>query len=201
MISLALDTSFGTSVAVLSDGKVLAQLDYPENMTHAERIGQATADVLEKAGLLAAQIDRVVIGIGPGPFTGLRVGIAAAKFFSIGAKAELVGVCSLDAIAFDYYQAGGTGKLLVSTDARRKERFWAKYDGLGEGVPIRIEGPLVSRPEAISGEGFETNNLVVSAAALGMIAYLQGKKVNRDVTPIYLREPDATPGKGKKVSG
>ena len=201
MITLALDTSFGTSVALLQDDRVLAEINYPETITHAERIGQAIADLLHETKLVSAEVDRVVIGIGPGQFTGLRVGIAAAKFFSIGANAELVGVCSLDSIAQQYYQNGGSESLLVTTDARRKERFWAKYSGVTNGVPVRTAGPSVNKPEEIAVEGCETTELVVSAASLGLIAFSQGKKVNRDVTPIYLREPDATPGKGKRVSG
>jgi len=201
LITLALDTSFGTSVALLQDDRVLAEINYPETMTHAERIGQAITDLLHEAKLVSAEVDRVVIGIGPGPFTGLRVGIAAAKFFSIGANAELVGVCSLDSIARQYYHNGGSGNLLVTTDARRKELFWARYSGVTNGVPVRTAGPSVNKPEDIILDDCETTELVVSAAALGLIALGQGKKANRDVTPIYLREPDATPGKGKRVSG
>jgi len=201
LITLALDTSFGTSVALLQDDRVLAEINYPETITHAERIGQAIADLLHETKLVSAEVDRVVIGIGPGPFTGLRVGIAAAKFFSIGANAELVGVCSLDSIAQQYYHNGGSGNLLVTTDARRKELFWARYSGVTNGVPVRTAGPSVNKPEDIILDDCETTELVVSAASLGLIAFSQGKKVNRDVTPIYLREPDATPGKGKRVSG
>jgi len=201
LISLALDTSFGTSVALLSDGELLAERNYAETMTHSERIGQAIKDILLEAKLVPVQVDRVVIGLGPGPFTGLRVGIAAAKFFSIGAGAELVGVCSLDSIARQFYQTGNSGNLLVTSDARRKELFWATYSGLENGVPNRTAGPKVNRPDEIDATGFQTTDLVVSAAALGQVAFSQGAKANREITPIYLREPDATPGKGKKVSG
>lgn len=200
MRTLAIDTSFGTSVAVLENAETLAQLDYLENMSHSERIGTAIDDVLVKAKLVPADIDRVVVGVGPGPFTGLRIGISAAKFFAMGIQAELVGVCSLDAIAFDYYQSH-SGDLLVTTDARRKELFWAKYSHLDLGVPVRVAGPFVSRPEDIESEGFEQTELHVSAAALGKIAFALGARASHDVSPIYLREPDATPGKGKKVSG
>lgn len=201
MKTIALDTSFGTTVAVLDGTNILAQLDFAESMTHAERIGSALSAVLKKAGVSVFDIERVVVGVGPGPFTGLRVGIAAAKFFAMGTDAELVAVCSLDAIAWQFYQNGGSGKLLVTTDARRKEWFWAKYDGLVDGIPNRLEGPKVSRPEDIDTAGFASCDLVVSAGALGQIAALQGSAGSRDVTPIYLREPDATPGKPKKVSG
>ncbi|NBW73105.1 MAG: tRNA (adenosine(37)-N6)-threonylcarbamoyltransferase complex dimerization subunit type 1 TsaB, partial [Microbacteriaceae bacterium] len=171
MKTLAIDTSLGTSVAVLNDDQVLAELNFADNMSHAERIGDAIKDCLAQAKLKPVGIDRVVIGLGPGPFTGLRVGIAAAKFFAIGANAELVGVCSLDAIAYDYFSSGQTGTLLVETDARRKEHFWAVYEGLNQGVPIRLMGPKVAKPELIERSGLTLTDITVTAAALGKIAF------------------------------
>lgn len=198
---LSLDTSAGTSVAVLADDEVLAEINIPDPMSHAESIGLAIRDCLTKADLKPVGIDRVVIGIGPGPFTGLRVGIAAAKFFAIGANAELVGICSLDAIAYDYYSKGNTGKLLVETDARRKEHFWAVYSGLDSGVPIRVMGPGVAKPEDIDRSDLQLSAIRVSAAALGKIAFHQGLNASADISPIYLREPDVSLSKGKKVTG
>ena len=207
--SLAIDTSAGTSVAVLSMGTVLAELNYPEPMTHSERIGAAIEKVLADAGVRPGQVSLVVAGVGPGPFTGLRVGLAAAQFFALGAKADLVAVCSLDAIALDYFQANpGSRALLVSTDARRKEVFWASYQGVANGIPVRVLGPSVNKPEDL-GEFInlaehEVTELVVRAGALGEIAFAQSLTElgpNRDLTPIYLREPDAVPTKPKKVSG
>lgn len=198
---LALDTSSGTSVAILSDAEVLAEINIADNMTHAESIGAAIRDCLAKASIKPVGIDRVVVGLGPGPFTGLRVGIAAAKFFAIGANAELVGICSLDAIAYEYYSLGNLGRLLVETDARRKEHFWAVYEGLSHSVPIRSFGPNVSKPEVIDRVGLVETENVVSAASLGKISFHQGTQVNRVIQPIYLREPDVSPSKGKKVSG
>jgi len=199
--TLAIDTSAGTSIAVLDRDLVLAEVNYLENMTHAERIGAAIKEVLASADLKPVGIDRVVVGLGPGPFTGLRVGIAAAKFFAIGSGAEIVGVCSLDAIAFDFFKQYAAAILLVTTDARRKELFWATYTGVTNGIPNRDFGPAVNKPEDIPTSGLLTTDLVVSAAALGQIAFNQGAKAQTEITPIYLREPDATPGKGKKVSG
>ena len=201
MRTLAIDTSAGTSIAVLDGATVLAEINHAENMTHAERIGSTIAEVLSMANLLSSQIERVVVGVGPGPFTGLRVGIAAAKFFAVGVGAELVSVCSLDSIAYQYYQSGGEGSLLIETDARRKEHFWATYTGFSDGVPLRVVGPKVNKPEDIKSAGFQTTEFLVSAGALGQLAFAQGRKVSHDLTPLYLREPDATPSKGKKVSG
>ena len=207
--SLAIDTSAGTTVAVLSMGTVLAELNYLEPMTHSERIGSAVEKVLKDSGISAKQISTVVAGVGPGPFTGLRVGLAAARYFAIGAGAELVGVCSLDSIALDYYTANPEpNNLLVTTDARRKEVFWATYSGVNDGVPVRTNGPKVNKFEDIAGlidvSLHKSTELGVRAGALGQIAFAQGlssQGVSTDITPIYLREPDAVPSKGKKVSG
>jgi tRNA threonylcarbamoyl adenosine modification protein YeaZ len=209
MLSIALDTSAGTTVAVLRDDVVLSELNFDENMTHAERIGQALNDALASAGIRATELDRVVVGMGPGPFTGLRVGLAAANFFALGANAELVGVCSLDAIALEFYRQNPTaGALLVTTDARRKEVFWAAYSGLDSGIPIRVLGPNVNKEEDIKNfidvESHLRTELLATAAALGQIAFSETSTelgANYDVSPIYLREPDAVPGKGKRVSG
>ena len=207
--TLAIDTSAGTSVAVLSMGSVLAEVNYLEPMTHAERIGSAIAEVLSKASLEADEISLVVVGVGPGPFTGLRVGLAAAQFFALGANADLVGVCSLDAIALDYYKKyPSDASLLVTTDARRKEIFWASYQGVKDSIPIRVTGPMVNKEvdveNFITVETHQRTDIVVRAGALGEIAFAQmltDLGPNYDVTPIYLREPDAVPGKAKRVSG
>lgn len=207
--ALAIDTSAGTTVAVLSMGIVLAELNYLEPMTHSERIGSAIEKVLKDSGIQAKQISTVVVGVGPGPFTGLRVGMAAARYFAIGADAQLVGVCSLDSIALDFYQANPEQKpLLVTTDARRKEVFWATYSGVVEGIPVRTHGPAVNKFEDVETlvdvASLQSTELVVRAGALGQIAFAQGLTplgTSSDITPIYLREPDAVPSKGKKVSG
>jgi tRNA threonylcarbamoyl adenosine modification protein YeaZ len=207
--SLAIDTSAGTTVAVLSMGTVLAELNYLEPMTHSERIGSAIQKVLNAAGLKPNQIDTVVAGVGPGPFTGLRVGLAAARYFAIGSGADLVSVCSLDSIALDFYQANPNAKnLVVTTDARRKEVFWASYSGVINGIPQRTQGPAVNKEQDIANyidlASHESTELGVRAGALGQIAFAQGLSAagkNKNITPIYLREPDAVPSKGKKVSG
>jgi hypothetical protein len=207
--ALAIDTSAGTTVAVLSMGTVLAELNYLEPMTHSERIGSAIEKVLTDSGIQAKQISTVVVGVGPGPFTGLRVGMAAARYFAIGAKARLVGVCSLNSIALDFYLANPEPKpLLVTTDARRKEVFWATYAGVVNGIPVRTHGPAVNKFDDIKTlvdvTAMSSTELGVRAGALGQIAFAQGLTpagTNSDITPIYLREPDAIPSKGKKVSG
>lgn len=208
--ALAIDTSAGTTIAVLSHGSVLSEVNYLEPMTHSERIGSAIEKVLRDAKLSPRDITEVIVGRGPGPFTGLRVGLAAAKYFAIGSGAKLFGVCSLDAIAYSYYLTNPeeVRPVLVTTDARRQEVFWALYSGTKNGVPIRVEGPSVSKPvvleEQLAGQDVINCELPITASALGQVAYYQSLTElgpSLDVTPLYLREPDAVPAKPKKVSG
>lgn len=98
-VTLAIDTSAATSVALLKDGQLVAELNSQDKMGHAETVGAAIASVLEQSGMRGTEVTEVVVGRGPGPFTGLRVGIAAAVLFAEGAQAQLSGLVSLDAIA------------------------------------------------------------------------------------------------------
>ena len=217
-VLLAIDTSAGTSVALLRDGVLLAEVNLENHMKHAENIGGAIAQVLREAGLAGIEVHRVIAGRGPAPFTGLRVGLAAAVMFAEGSGAKLAGVVSLDAIALRAIRAGvvpsAEKPLLVTTDARRGEVYWALYSGLDRhGVPVRAQGPAVAKPDALAqllaSEGLEphTTNQTVTAAALAEVALAQDAAgtLSTDVTALYLRAPDAVepkaPGQfGKKVS-
>ena len=152
-ILLAIDTSAGTSVALFRDGVLAAELNVTDNMKHAETVGTAIVSVLTEAGVAAREVQEVVVGRGPAPFTGLRVGIAAAVMFAEGSGAKLSGLVSLDAIALTALKqrpASETRPLLVATDARRSEVYWALYSGLSDkGVAMRIEGPQVIKPAAL----------------------------------------------------
>jgi tRNA threonylcarbamoyl adenosine modification protein YeaZ len=212
---LAIDTSAGTSVALIEDGQVRAEVTLDDNMRHAEVIGQAIEKVLADAFVQPQQINVVVAGRGPAPFTGLRVGIAAATMFAAGAHAKLFGAVSLDAIARDEISRGETHPLLVTTDARRKEVYWALYEGADkDGVPIRIDGPHVSKPadleELLRERGIEPIHAQakMSASSLGLLAHDLQKagRLESDTSALYLRAPDAVepnPNKpfGKPVSG
>jgi len=218
---LAIDTSAGTSVAVLKDGVALAEVEIADTRSHTESIGNAIHDALSAAGVKPNQIKSVAVGRGPAPFTGLRVGIAAALMFAEGSGAELFGIVSLDAIAKQEFAAqslaNGTAAeqpLLVTSDARRSEHYWALYSGLDRhGVPICIEGPAVNRPADIEASLTERGilaartSLVISARAIGELFEAQAAagSLSHDVTALYLRNPDAVEPKnlrdfGKKVS-
>ena len=221
---LAIDTSSGTSVAVLKDGVALAEIEIADTRSHTESIGDAINDALKQAGVSPSRIKAVVVGRGPAPFTGLRVGIAAAIMFAEGSGAKLFGIISLDAIARQELVARGVDAggswpdgqpLLVTSDARRSEHYWALYSGLDRhGVPIRIEGPSVNRPADIEtslaerGISAATTSVVISARAIGELFEAQAAAglLSHDVTALYLRNPDAVEPKnlrdfGKKVSG
>ena len=219
---LAIDTSAGTSVAVLKNGVALAEIEIADTRSHTESIGNAIQDALSAAGVKPNQIKSVAVGRGPAPFTGLRVGIAAALMFAEGSGAELFGIVSLDAIAKQEFAAQGLANdtaadqpLLVTSDARRSEHYWALYSGLDRhGVPVCIEGPAVNRPADIEASLAERGivaartSLVISARAIGELFEAQAAagSLSHDITALYLRNPDAVEPKnlrdfGKKVSG
>ena len=206
-ILLALDTSQGTSVAVLVDGKVVAEVADSNPMRHAENIGTLIASCIEQAGVSSAEVTDVAVGIGPGPFTGLRVGIAAAKMFAAGSKARLHGVGSLDAIAF---KLPLTEPTLVVADARRSEVYFGLYQGKSpNGVPKALLVPGVSKQAELEarlqaqGQDYALISEPVAAAAVGLLALAQQSE-GYSAGPIqasYLREPDAKFANPKKVSG
>jgi tRNA threonylcarbamoyl adenosine modification protein YeaZ len=213
---LAIDTSFGTSVALVENGRLLAEHNVSDTMKHAELIGTAISDVLLRAGVKPQQVTAVVAGRGPAPFTGLRVGIAAATMFAAGLGAKLYGVVSLDAIALAALPGLVLSRdepLLVTADARRKEVYWALYSGLtDQGEPIRIDGPGVLKPAEL--EDYLVNRNVhpirtdtpISAASLAFLleAQLKSGTATQDVGALYLRPADAVEPKakiGKAVSG
>jgi tRNA threonylcarbamoyl adenosine modification protein YeaZ len=200
---LAIDTSAGSSVAVVDrDRGVLADRSIDDTMRHAEVIGTLIDDALREAGVAVGDLSAVAAGMGPGPFTGLRVGIAAARAFAIGADIPLVSLVSHDAVARERYGMGASGGLLVVTDARRREVYWSAYAGLDdEGIPIRVDGPGLCKPDALPHADLQRVDAAsVSAAELGMLAelmYAHGRPFASD-QPLYLRSPDVTLASGPK---
>ncbi len=200
---LAIDTSAGTSVAVVDrDGGILAEAGETDTMRHAEVIGELIRSALDASGASVSALSGVAAGMGPGPFTGLRVGIAAATAFAFGAGRPLVPVVSHDAVAYERYLAGHSGPLLVVTDARRRERYWTAYSGADQhGLPVRFDGPGLDKPDHLPHADLLRQDAVeVSAGLLGMIAELRfaaGLPFDRD-EPLYLRSPDVTLSSGPK---
>ncbi len=170
-ISLAIDTSTSRTVVGLLDGEKVLFEKYSEGATDH---GRAVSDLVAQALLNNPAPDQVVVGMGPGPFTGLRVGIAFARTFALSRGIPVIGVCSLDAI--------DTGKsdYTVAIDARRKEIYWARYEG-GK----RVEGPSVNKPDEVSDFILDLYPNVIS-----LIKLAEEQSVSE---PFYLRRPDAVP--------
>ena len=168
---LAIDTSIGTSVAVVDRGAgVLAERSSPDARGHAESIGSFIAECLEVSGIHRRQLSAVAIGMGPGPFTGLRVGIAAGRAFALGLGLPVMRVISHDAIAFERHLSGQTGPLTVMTDARRREIYMTTYsDADSDGLPQRIVGPALAKADSFA-TAVPSLSAAVSAAALAMLA-------------------------------
>jgi len=136
-VSLAIDTATSrTIVGIIEDGVVLFEKFHEGATDHGRALSQLVAEALKSS----VPPQQVVVGMGPGPFTGLRVGISFAHTFGLARTIPVIGVCSLDAI--DIQESEYT----VAIDARRKEIYWARYkDG------ARIEGPSVSKPAEVDG--------------------------------------------------
>lgn len=204
---LAIDTSTGTSVAVVDrDAGVLAEVGTDDAMRHAEVIGEFIGAALQSAGVTPGELSGVAGGMGPGPFTGLRVGIAAAHAFALGIGRPFVPVPSHDAVAWAWYRDGGAGPLQVVTDARRRESAVSEYSGLdADGLPARLAGPALFPRDAVADLAGATrvDAAVVPAGGIGMLAELAfaaGRLPLSDDQPIYLRAPDVTLSAGKRVS-
>jgi tRNA threonylcarbamoyl adenosine modification protein YeaZ len=202
VLVLALDTATPTLVAGLArwsaeaGAEVLAERSVPSGNRHAELLTAVIRGVLSDAGHTVADVGAVVTGLGPGPFTGLRVGIVTAAGLADARGLPVVGVCSLDAI--------GAGARTVVTDARRKEVYWAGYAADG----TRTGGPGVVRPEEIAADGPYVGDVrfaerlgapveaadVTTAGLLRAAAPLLGDPSSAGpLLPLYLRRPDATP--------
>ena len=178
---LLIDTSTSrTSVAIVNGDKTLFMAHREGALSHGEALPELVAQGLK----LESKIDQVIVGMGPGPFTGLRAGISFAQSFALGRGISWLGVCSLDAIANQISE----NDFLVAVDARRKEVFYARYtNGLRVGEPkVCQPSQLVAFDIPVYGEAsnqFPDPALFVSIAESGE-TYLQ---------PIYVRRPDAYP--------
>lgn len=229
-VLLALDTSAGASTALISHkdtddlGQILAQWSTDAPNTHAEVLAPAVQEVLGEVGATGEQISGVVVGVGPGPFTGLRVGLALGHALAEGWGKPLHGICSLDSLALRAVDAGVEGEFLVATDARRREVYWAAYEHDEDGSRL-IQGPFVGpaaelpqlpavgagvglypeQLQAVELPGEDPSRWTPHAAELGRLAQgaLAGELngVLCEPRPLYLRESDAKVPAQMKKSG
>ncbi|MEU0096753.1 tRNA (adenosine(37)-N6)-threonylcarbamoyltransferase complex dimerization subunit type 1 TsaB [Kribbella sp. NPDC006257] len=215
---LAFDTSSAAVTVALASptGEVLASSSTVDALRHGELLAPAIAAALAKAGCTPRDLTRIAVGVGPGPFTGLRVGLVTARTMADVLGIEVVGVCSLDILAL---QSPVDQPVAVATDARRKEIYWALYDSpAADGSRRRIEGPAVDRPADVShvlaGLPLTGRGVTLYAEALGrgtgaeIIEYPSAEALATGVAtgtlqtvapdPLYLRRPDVTLSAGPK---
>jgi len=170
-ISLAIDTATSRTIVAMVDGdKVLFERFHEGATDHGKAITLLVSEALQAC----PNPDQVVVGMGPGPFTGLRVGITFAHSFALAREIPVIGVCSLDAIALEQ------DEYTVAIDARRKEIYWASYkDGK------RVSGPAVNKPDEVPNFILDLYPDMKRLVSLGL---------TQNVTePMYLRRPDAVP--------
>ena len=220
MLVLVLDTSSAAvtaGIVELTDQpgvhpKLLAEQVIVDARAHGERLAPAVRDCLAEAGTSIGQLEAVVAGIGPGPFTGLRVGLMTAAAIADATGLPSYPVCSLDAIAADH---PNVSQLLVAGDARRKEVYWARYASgrrVGEpavGKPAELAGTL-SGVQAMTGAGAEmyAEQLglpllpgrfpTVTGLATVAAEAISARALGQPLTPLYLRRPDAVAPAGRK---
>jgi tRNA threonylcarbamoyl adenosine modification protein YeaZ len=212
VLVLALDSATPTLVAGVARWSpggpgsgavdVLAEQALPSGTRHAELLTPAIRAVLADAGVGLRDLGAVVVGLGPGPFTGLRVGVVTAAALADARGLPAVGVCSLDAV--------GSGERTVITDARRREVYWARYgpdgarvDGPGVARPegFGVPGPYVGDPAFADRLGADVAPVAVTTAGLLSAAgpQLSDPSSAAPLVPLYLRRPDAVPPTASKA--
>ncbi|MFE3884734.1 tRNA (adenosine(37)-N6)-threonylcarbamoyltransferase complex dimerization subunit type 1 TsaB [Streptomyces lydicus] len=207
MLLLALDTATPAVTVALHDGtRVLAESRQVDARRHGELLLPAVDRVLAEAGQKLDAVSDIVVGVGPGPYTGLRVGLVTAATFGAALGVPVHGLCSLDGLA---YASGLTEPFVVATDARRKEVYWARYGD----ARTRLTEPAVDRPADIAGQvagvpavgaGAVLYDTVFTGLrreapehqSAGALAALAAEKLAAGEElppprPLYLRRPDA----------
>jgi tRNA threonylcarbamoyl adenosine modification protein YeaZ len=222
VLVLAFDTATAAVTVALYEWapgeavRMRAAMEAVDRRRHAELLAPSIAAVLAEAGTIAADLSAVAVGVGPGPYTGLRVGLVTAYALGSTLRIPVHGVCTLDAIA---WASGRTEPFVVATDARRKEVYWARYesgrvrvtepavgppaDAAAVDLPVIGEGAALY-PEALGAAG-DPAPLQPSAMAVAELAVTRlsgGKGLPLlPPEPLYLRRPDARePGPRKKVT-
>ena len=219
MLVVGFDTATPAVSVALHDGeRIVSEAVAADGRRHGELLAPMIAKVLADAGASRTDLTAVAVGVGPGPYTGLRVGVVTARVLGAVLGIPVHGVCSLDVIAAATASSGRGGRdFLVATDARRKEVYWARYDATGR----RREGPLVGSAASIPG----ATGLPVAGSGGQLYPEAFGEVIGPDypdartlcaivagqlsgpavpllaAAPLYLRRPDARePGPPKRVT-
>jgi tRNA threonylcarbamoyladenosine biosynthesis protein TsaB len=189
MYSLGIDTSSAVgSVAISRDGVSVCRRTISVEMKHSENILPAMKNTIADAGISMKELGAVAVGVGPGSYTGVRVGIAFAKGIAFGLKIPVVGVCSFESMLFAHKGFGGIICTLV--DAKMGGTFWAAYR-LNEGIVETLKSPTVSRTQDIE---FDCggNALFISPDIEKFMDILDGKFRPRGIVGFKETYPDAT---------
>ena len=227
MLVLGFDTATpAVSVALHNGDRVIAEAFAVDARRHSELLMPMITKVMAEAGAARTELTAVAVGVGPGPYTGLRVGVVTARVLGSVLGVPVPGLCSLDimaaAVLAGPVRAARPGReFLVATDARRKEVYWARYDAAGRRLAGPSVGPASSIPDAadlaVAGTGGQLH-----PEAFGELigpAYPDAGTLARLVAgsladpggfagppllaaePLYLRRPDAKePGPPKRVT-
>jgi tRNA threonylcarbamoyladenosine biosynthesis protein TsaB len=202
-VLLAFDTATPFVTVALHDGDdVVAELRSERSMKHGEQLAPLVEQALVEAGLVRQDLTAIAVGVGPGPFTGLRVGLVTARTLALVLEIPVYGVCSLDVLAVEAIDTGTvSADFLVATDARRKEVYLASYDLGG----ARLQGPVVARPGDVASDAPVVGEGAVlypeafphpAAPRLPSAGWLARTVAEEraellDPEPLYLRRPDA----------
>ncbi|MGR6466983.1 tRNA (adenosine(37)-N6)-threonylcarbamoyltransferase complex dimerization subunit type 1 TsaB [Rhizobium sp. PAMB 3182] len=213
MIVLALDTAGVDCSAALYDSdtdEVLAEVSETIGRGHAERLMSFVETCVDQSGLTLDHVDRIAVTIGPGSFTGIRVGVAAARGFALALGVPAVGVSTLAVLAAKEIEAGGGDAVTAAIDAKRGEIYLQAFNSQGvastEAVVVSVEdarttaaafeGRITGSGAALlAGEGREADVDHYPIRTLARLASAEGASMVRP-KPLYLRGPDAKPQSG-----
>jgi tRNA threonylcarbamoyladenosine biosynthesis protein TsaB len=210
---LAFDTATPLVTVALHDGTdVVAEASAEHRMRHGEQLAPLVDEVMSRGGIVRQDLTAIGVGVGPGPFTGLRVGLVTARTLGFVLEIPVYGLCTLDVVAVEAVDTGRVaGDFVVATDARRKEVYLASYDATGH----RLDGPVVVRPDdaatdlPVAGEGARLypeafpHAVDPSRPSAGWLARALAEERAElfDPEPLYLRRPDVdAPGPRKVVT-
>ena len=208
---LTLDTATPLVTVALHDGSdVVAEHVAERAMKHGEQLAPLVDAVMRQVGVVRQDLTAIGVGVGPGPFTGLRVGLVTARTLAFVLEIPVYGVCTLDVLAVEAVDTGAVDRdFVVATDARRKEVYLASYDADG----TRLDGPVVDKPAELAtdvpvvGEGAllypEAFPLAVGPQrpSAGWLARVVAEERAEllDPEPMYLRRPDAEVTRSRKT--
>jgi len=209
---LAFDTATPFVTVALHDGEtVVAEARSEQRMRHGEQLAPLIDGLLRGAGLVRQDLTALAVGTGPGPFTGLRVGLVTARTLGAALSIPVLGICTLDTLAL---AAEIDEEFRVVTDARRKEVHWASYRP-GPAGPERVDGPCVAAPADAAWDGpavgagaelyadaFPGHRAPLHPRAADLARWVARDLPTSAPDPLYLRRPDAVePAARKPVSG